>query len=556
MILLLGIAGLLEGFGVAAVLPILDSVVPSSGGQESEIAQAIGSILGVFGLQSSLPVLLGLMVGMFALKSVFLFIAALTVGTVVARVGMDLRLRLLQAVTQAEWRHILRYPTGFIGNAISQETTRTASAYQEFAQIIADFMQVTVYLVLAFLVSWQTAAGAMLAGLFIMVILQSRVTASRAAGRDQVHILRSILAQLTDALPSLKPLKAMGREQYLLPRLEEQTRAFFEAHKREIRSREMLNHTREPIIIAVLALGLWIALTLTSLTSTSIMVLALLFYRAVSSITNMQKGWTLVLLGENSFSSLMEHILSAEAAREQWRNSSAATLPTLESRLRLEDVSFAYGDHEVLTGTTADIEAGKFVLLTGPSGSGKTTLTDLITGLITPTGGRITLDGNDLAGSDIRQWRRRIGYVPQEPMLFSDTIRENITLGDRALSEEAIEEAIQSASAQDFVQRLPGRLEEKIGEEGITLSGGQRQRLAIARALITDPALLILDEPTTALDAQSEAEVCAAITDLKGHLTILAISHQPALREVADEIWEVRDGQVRILDPAAEVALD
>jgi ATP-binding cassette subfamily C protein len=191
------------------------------------------------------------------------------------------------------------------------------------------------------------------------------------------------------------------------------------------------------------------------------------------------------------------------------------------------------------------LKAGSFVTIVGPSGSGKTTLTDLITGLLVPTGGRILIDGADLANADVQGWRRRIGYVPQDPMLFSDTIRGNVTLGNRSVSDAAVWEALNRASATDFVSQLPGQLDHRIGELGTGLSGGQRQRLAIARALVTQPSLLILDEPTAALDKDSEAEVCRAIEELRGKLSIVTISHQPALRRLADEVWEVEGGHLR-----------
>jgi ATP-binding cassette subfamily C protein len=217
----------------------------------------------------------------------------------------------------------------------------------------------------------------------------------------------------------------------------------------------------------------------------------------------------------------------------------------LDCSLRLEDVHFSYGDHEVLKGATGVLEAGRFVTMVGPSGSGKTTLTDLVTGLIRPTRGRILIDGIDLADVDLLDWRRCIGYVPQEPMLFSDTVRANVTMGVEDFTDDEVEAALRQANAWEFVEAFDDGLDHRIGESGTNLSGGQRQRLAIARALVKKPSLLILDEPTTALDAVSEAEVCRTVAGLRGDLTVLAISHQPAIREIADEVWELQEGVLR-----------
>jgi len=553
MVLLLALSGVMEGFGIAAILPLIEFFI-SPGQEPSELAQTLSEGLAAVGLEPTVGVLLGGIVVMFTMKNILYYLAMLQVGVVVAQVEMELRLHLLRAVTQAEWRHILAYPSGFIANSVSAEAGRSATAYQTFAAMVAEGMQVLAYLAVAFLISWKTATATIVAGGLIIVLLQGRVTASRRAGHDQVQILRGILARLTDALPSLKPLKAMGMEEYLLPRLEGQTREYYEARIREVASVELMKRAREPILVAALALGLGGVLTFTDSSSTSIMILGLLFYRTATSITNMQQRWVAVVVGENSFQSLMEHIRASEASRETWAFESGKPVPSFEKELRLEDVRFSYGEHEVLKGVTAELAAGRFVALVGPSGSGKTTLTDLVTGLLRPTQGRILIDGIDLSDSDIRGWRHHIGYVPQEPMLFSDSILANLTLGADTISREDAERALRDADAWEFVSQLPGGMDHPIGEGGTSLSGGQRQRLAIARALVQKPSLMILDEPTTALDSVAEAEVCRTLSELRGGLTILAISHQPAIREMSDELWDLDDGRLTIQERVAPVS--
>lgn len=545
MVLLLAFAGLAEGLGVAASLPLLDQVI-SPEAEPSGLGAAVVRAFEGFGLEASIGTLLVALVILFALKGLLTIQAMIQVGVVVAKVTMELRLRLLKAVSQAEWRQVLAYPTGFITNAISRDSLVSAAAYREFCQVIAEGAQVIVYLALSFMVSWQAASLALFVGLGIMALLHHRLSGVRNAGEDQTRILRSILARLTDALPSLKALKAMGREQYLIPLLEQETRAFFRAQKKVIVQVLFMDRGREPVIVAALALGLWLVLTLTTVGSASLFVLALLFYRTVTSITNVQHRWATVVVGESAFTSIMEHILAAEGAKEAWVSGDSGQSPTFKDEIRLEGLGFSYGENMVLKEVDASLRAGSFVLLVGPSGSGKTTLTDLVTGLLRPAEGRILVDGQDLADLDMGKWRHSIGYVPQEPMLFSDTIRNNIQLGKEGISEEEVRQALREAEALDFVDRLSGQVDHRIGEEGTTLSGGQRQRLAIARALVSRPDLLILDEPTTALDTKAEKGICDTISRLRGTRTILAISHQPAIRELADEVWEIRDASLKV----------
>jgi ATP-binding cassette subfamily C protein len=545
MVGLLAVAGLLEGLGIATLLPILQAI-GSGGGTASGLGAGATRLVEYLGAGASLGVLLAAVVVAFALKAAVLYVAGIHVGRIVARVEVDLLMRLLRGVARAEWRHLSRYPHGFIANAVSAETARTGAAIHMLAHSFAGAILVVVYVTLALLVSWSLALGAMAVGLGILVILRGRITETRTAAGDQVRILRTIMARITDALPSLKSLRATSREQYLLRRLEDEARAFLDARNRGATAGEAVIRAREPLLVAAVAGGLWLAATLTSLDGAATLVLALLFYRTVTSITAIQGRWVSVVVGEASFQSLMEHIEAAE--REQEPAGSAPSVePTpvkLERDLRLERVFFSYGERNVLGGANAVLEAGTLVVLAGPSGSGKTTLVDVVTGLLRPSGGRVLADGVDLATLDARAWRRTVGYVPQEPMLFNDTIRANVALGDPSIDDGQVERALRAAVAWDFVSSLPSGVEHDIGEGGKALSGGERQRLAIARALVTSPSVLILDEPTSGLDRAAEAQVCAAIASLKGRLTILIASHQPAVQAIADEVWYLDNGRI------------
>jgi ATP-binding cassette subfamily C protein len=182
-------------------------------------------------------------------------------------------------------------------------------------------------------------------------------------------------------------------------------------------------------------------------------------------------------------------------------------------------------------------------MLVGPSGAGKTTIIDLLTGLLQPQSGAILIDGTSLQELDTRAWRQMIGYVPQETVLLHDTILHNVTLGDPALGEADAERALKEAGAWEFIAMLPQGMNSSVGERGGKLSGGQRQRIMIARALVHRPRLLILDEATSALDPASEAAICQTLEQLRGELTILAISHQTALVNAADRVYRLEKGQ-------------
>jgi ATP-binding cassette subfamily C protein len=167
---------------------------------------------------------------------------------------------------------------------------------------------------------------------------------------------------------------------------------------------------------------------------------------------------------------------------------------------------------------------------------------DLVTGLLRPQEGEVRIDDQPLAEAEIRSWRRMIGYIPQDTLLLHDTVLNNVTLGDRELTEADAEYALNAAGAWEFIKSMPKGIHSIVGERGGKLSGGQRQRIAIARALVHRPALLILDEATTALDPDTEAAICSTLQQLRGELTIIVISHQPALGNIADLTYRIQDG--------------
>src|SRR5690606_20437709 len=182
-------------------------------------------------------------------------------------------------------------------------------------------------------------------------------------------------------------------------------------------------------------------------------------------------------------------------------------------------------------------------LIVGPSGSGKTTMLDLIVGLREPDHGRMLIDGVPLPDLDLRAWRRQIGYVPQESVMVDESVAHNLTLGEE-VSDEKIRAALRDADALQFVEAMPEGLATRVGAGGSRLSGGQRQRLAIARALIHDPKLLILDEATSNLDPDAQQAIVETVAHLKQQMAVLAVAHQEKMVRVADQVLRLADGRL------------
>lgn len=543
MVVLLALGGLAEGIGVATMLPLLNvAIMPEGTTGDDRVTELVTGVLAAVGLEPTLAVLLGLIVLGTVLKAGFIWLGMTQVGYTIAHVVADLRLRLIRALLRARWSYFVKQQVGHFTNAVASESHRAAFAYREACTAGAALVQISTYLLIALLISWPVALFAAVAGLGLIRGLRRFVETTRQAGDDQTRLMDSLIARLTDLVLGIKALKAMGLEDRVTPFLEDRTEQLLGAQRRQIRALETLQLVQEPIVAVLLAIGLWTAMTLELASFSQVLVLAIIFYRLLRHFNTLQLRLQAMSEGESAFWSLWAKIEEAEASGERWPGSRPTT--GLREELRYEDIRFTYGDHDVLSNVSLVIPAGSFVSLVGESGSGKTTLADLTAGLLEPTGGRILIDGVDLTEIDLQGWRDTIAYVPQELLLFHGSVRENVTLGEATLTDEAVWDALRLSGAELFVQELPEGLNTLMGERGARLSGGQRQRIALARALVRRPSLLILDEVTASLDRETEGQIARVLQGLAGHTTILSISHRPLMTECADLVVEVSAGSV------------
>src|SRR5680860_1044819 len=216
----------------------------------------------------------------------------------------------------------------------------------------------------------------------------------------------------------------------------------------------------------------------------------------------------------------------------------------LSGEVEFKNVGFSYSEWPVLHDISLHIKPKETLALVGPTGCGKSTTALLIPRFYDPSSGQVLLDGQDIRTYDLGSLRRRIGLVDQDPFLFSVTVRENISYGKPDATPDEIQDAARAASAEDFILKLPEQYETRVGERGVDLSGGQRQRLALARALLIDPDILILDDATSSVDAETESHILAAIAGVRGTRTVIIIAHRPSTIALADRVAVLRNGRL------------
>ncbi|MBF0624358.1 MAG: ABC transporter ATP-binding protein [Magnetococcales bacterium] len=539
------VSNLMEGLGLATLLPVVNLAMNDGKQDSSGIQAVVTDLLALVGLLPTLDILLATIVVALAIKAITRLLAMTFVGYTSAHIITQLRLDLIRGVMGARWSYFSGQPAGRITNALGMESQRATATFQAIGDITACLVRAGIFLGLAVTISWQVSAAALGASLFIYMVLKWTLVRMRRAGKDQTQLSNQLLIRLTDGLQGMKPLKAMAREHLLLAFLEKTTIGLRRSSRQQVLNKYLLTSLHEPIMAVFLAAGIYFAISVWALELPVLMILALLFNRSVSTIGILQGSLQTLMEIESAYWSLDSAIRQASDALE---HSSGVREIRLQQAIRLENVSFSFDERPILTDINLEIPAGRFITMAGPSGAGKTTLVDLIIGLYQPRQGTIRIDGVPMDRMDLRFWRGRIGYVPQEMFLFHETLRHNVTLGQPGIGDDQVEAALRRAEAWNFVAQLPEGLDTVLGERGSRLSGGQRQRVAIARALLGNPDLLILDEATTALDPATERAICTTLRHLTGELTILAITHQAELVRVADLVFRVEGGTVRLQD--------
>jgi ATP-binding cassette subfamily C protein len=536
-------SGAAEGLGIASLIPLIIAAGDSAGQGNSAVTGYVLGMLHALGLPTG-PLFLLCVLVLGLLGKALLSLAAMHhVGHAVADVGTRMRITLINALLEARWDFFIRQPMGRFATALSMEAQRASDAYNSVAQLLSHLIQVAVYLIIAAAVSWKIALFAAAIGIVMMLSLNRFVVITRRYARKQTKKTRHLVIRLADVLTGLKPIKAMGRQARFGVLLSKDVQAIDRAMRRQFFAKQAGRLLQEPIIFLCVGIGVYVTLKVATIPLAELVVMTLLLIRTVTVIGQVQEDLQAVSLSESGYWAVHGTIEDALAAREEV---DAGGSPSLDRGIELQGVAMAFGSKRVVEDASFMIPAGQITAIIGPSGAGKTTLVDLIMGLHRPVSGQILIDGVPLAELDIVKWRSMVGYVPQELILFHETVMSNVSLGEPAVTRADAERALRQAGAWDFITQLNDGVDHVVGERGAALSGGQRQRISLARALVHNPRLLILDEATSALDPATEAEIVRNVRALAGTsgITVLAISHQPAWTSVADKILRMQDGDV------------
>ena len=484
----------------------------------------------------------------FVLKNVFLYLKNVSLIVVQYRLITELRNKLYIHYHSLSLSFFNKQKSGELTSIIVNDVANMRQALTiGFQRMFVEPINIIAFTTLLFIISWQLASIAViiipLAGFIIVKISRSirrksRRTAVKIAGITNI---------ITETLASIRVVKAFAMENYEVDRFTKETNNYYNLMFRRSRLRSIAPPITEILGVVIGVALLWIGgsevLANEGITSEDFIRFILIMFSALQPIRSLSNVFAEVQVGAASAERVF-HILDTNPTIIDADN--AIKDIVFNEHISFDNVSFQYedGESEVLKEIDFSINKGSVIALVGSSGSGKSSIADLIPRFFEPTKGRITLDRTDIKDVRIKSLRNLMGIVTQETILFNDTISGNIAYGQKGVKPNKIHAAAEAANAKEFIDALPQGFNTVIGEKGVRLSGGQRQRLAIARALLKDPPILILDEATSSLDTESEKHVQEAIDNLMKDRTVLVIAHRLSTIVNADRIIVLDNGKI------------
>jgi len=536
------VSSISEGFGIMTLVVVAQLVVEQEAVSSGKQITMLFEFLRNIGIPTNIgPVLLMVVVALIV-KAALLMVALSYSEYVGAKIESDYRLNLIQALMRAKWQFYSSTPVGRFANALNLEASSGAKLYSIMCRAAAVAISIVVYLMSALFLSWTLALTAIAISIVMVLLLSKFLSVSKIMGYRRADLYRSIVSKLTDGIQGIKALKSMGQEGYVEPMLKSSITKLQWVQFIERVSKIGLTQSREPIIVVCAAIGMYYAIEYLRLEIALVIGMAIIFHRSLNAVGQLQRVHQSAVAIEGYYASFLD--ITRQAIIQQEVNISDEPVTQLKGNIVFRNVGFRYGDVEVLSNAEFSLPIGEISVIVGASGSGKTTLVDLICRLYEPHSGSIDLNETPIKSFDLYSWRKQIGYVQQESILFHASVEQNVGLNNPSIEQEDIKLALVRAGAWDFIEELPKGTETIVGERGTKLSGGQRQRILIARALVRNPKILILDEATAGLDAVTESSLVKTVTNLQGAMTIISISHHNFIAAYAKRVYRLHNCKV------------
>ena len=532
---------LFNAISVIAIAPITDFLLERTGENASAITRIFQTVFSSTG-------------GNLELIHVFIFFGSVSLlnsvigGAVqyaILRIKYDVLIHLLTDTMGQFFRaRFLFFSQGDMGvllNSFQQEVKKVGDTFGHIARLVANILQAVIFLMVPLALSPKLTIIFLVASAIISSPFWFLNRFTYSLGRQNTETANITTGVLHESLTAAKLILGFGRQRETVNRYH---RSMVNHAKVSVKFQTMvigISGLLAPLVKIGALVALYVAYSDGLPVSEMAMVLFSLF--RLSPTISLIIGEKINIEGFIAAYEQLERL--REDAENLKENSGSIEFRGLKERIIFKEVTFSYpGRKPALDKVNLSFEKGKMTALVGKSGAGKTTVIDLLLGLYDKDDGELQLDGKKIDKYDLNSFRNRVGYVPQEPQLFNASVKENLLWSAPDSSEKDIWHACQLANAEEFVRELPNQLDTTLGDRGVRLSGGQRQRLALARAIIRQPDILILDEATSALDTESERLIQEAIDNLAGEITIVVIAHRLSTIRNADYVYVLHEGKL------------
>jgi len=558
-VLLMAVVGAMESFRIILMGPIIDKVLnPQSPGRSLTLIPSLPGTHHVIYLQDFVPqhfhnprtVVAVALIGTALIKGVCDYIGTYLVNHAGFGLITDLRNRLYDTILRRSISFFSRHSTGTLVSTVVNDVekvqvTLTIALAEFLQQLFTMVFLISVVIVLGHNLAWVLL-------IFVPFVIVSagkigrRVRTTTRRGQDKLADIQNILHE---SIAGNRIVKAFGMEKWESMRFHAAAKKLFRANLKSVAVQSVSSPLMDILGALAVVVLLWVGrnqINSGAMTPGVFIAFIIAVFRLYDPVRKMAFFNNSFQQALGASQEIFRFIDEEDDVKER---PDAIALPAFRERVRFENVSFSYNgengpETEILHNVNLETRAGEVVAIVGSSGAGKTTLVNLIPRFFDVSSGAIKIDGHDIRDVTLASLRAQIGVVTQETILFNDTVRNNVAYGQPHVTEEAVIEAAKAALAHDFILRLPEGYDTVIGERGLRLSGGERQRIAIARALLKNAPILILDEATSSLDTESEALVQGALQNLISGRTVFVIAHRLTTVRHADRIVVLEGGRI------------
>ena len=536
------ISGLCEGLGISLIIPLLEIQNPQS---DSTYSRYVFSFLENVGLQPNIFSLLILLLVLFTFKAIFMIAKAVVAQSISTTMLLDLRNKFCHQYTRVKYEYFINKKLGYFNNLITTESAAALSGLNNFIAVIITIIFIGIYSTASLLINAKLTITVLVACIILFYCLKKVSVYLQNLSAMVTQTNADIQSLLIQKLNFFKYLKATSSFTPVLDQIKQKTKLYKDLSFRSGIIGEIFHPAAEyfSLVVILILIGYYVGLQEAPIQE--IFVLLLFLYRTLLRVLQFQNAWQRFSTFVGAVNVIHKEGQNLTNNREQ---EDGVALTSFNEGIELHNVDFHYGERQALFDINMVIPKNKSVGIVGPSGAGKTTLFDLLTGLLAPTSGVISIDGMDYRKTDIASLRLMLGYVTQEPVIFDDTIANNISFWscspENPQCMDRVRKAAEIANCTSFVNECEKGYDTNLGEKGVRLSGGQRQRIAIAREAFKNPQLTIFDEATSSLDTESERHIQKSIDNMMGTCTIVIIAHRLSTIRNCDLIYVLDSGRI------------